>query len=182
MERLGGFQAVKDVLAEDHLLGLWVRRKLGKRVVVARTPVVNFNRDRSLREFWGRYARWGVLQRQMIGGPAYAAQLLLNPVAARPGRAPRRHRRRGRWPASALACAGQDRPRRGAALPPSRPRASPLRHLLLIPAKDLLLGAALLQGFLTDEVAWRGTRLRVLRGTRLAPGREADEPRLAARA
>ena len=58
----------------------------------------------------------------------------------------------------------------------------PLRHLLLVPAKDLLFGAALLQGFLTDEVDWRGTRLRVLRGTRLAPAREGGDPALVARA
>jgi len=81
----------------------------------------------------------------------------------------------------ALACAakiGID----GASALALRPGGFPLRRLLLIPAKDLLFGAALLQGFLTDEVEWRGTRLRVLRGTRLAPAREADDRVLVARA
>jgi ceramide glucosyltransferase len=180
VERLGGFQAVKDVLAEDHVLGIWIRRRLGKRVVVARRPVVNVNRDRQLREFWGRYSRWGVLQRQMVGGPAYAAQLLLNPVllalcgllAAPEPRA---------LAGFALVCAAKIAVDGLSALA-LRPGGFPLRHLLLVPAKDLLFGAALLQGFLTDEVDWRGTRLRVLRGTRLVPAREAVDPVLIARA
>jgi ceramide glucosyltransferase len=180
VERLGGFQAVKDVLAEDHVLGGWIRRRLGKRVVVARRPVVNVNRDRQLREFWGRYARWGVLQRQLVGGPAYAAQLLLDPVllalcglAAAPG--PRA------LAGLALVCAAKIAVD-GLSARALRPGGFPLRHLLLVPAKDLLFGAALLQGFLTDEVDWRGTRLRVLRGTRLAPAREVEDRELVARA
>jgi ceramide glucosyltransferase len=178
--RLGGFEAVRDVLAEDHILGLWVRRKLGKRVRVARRPVMNVNRDRSLHEFWGRYARWSVLQRKLLGGPVYSAQLMLNPVLlALVGLS-------AVWEQEALVAfavvcilktaidAASARALRGEGFP--------LRHLLLIPAKDLLFGAALIQGFLTDEVMWRGTRLRVQRGTRLAAPGEEVEPVVAARA
>jgi len=50
-----------------------------------------------------------------------------------------------------------------------RPRGFALRHLLLVPVKDLLFGAAFLHGFLSDEVEWRGHRLRVREGSRLEP-------------
>jgi ceramide glucosyltransferase len=180
LERLGGFRAVKDILAEDHVLGTWVRRKLGKRVVVCSRPVVNVNQDRTVREFWGRYSRWSVLQRKLVGGPVYAAQLLLNPVLF--GLAGLTA-----WPdrrallAFLLVCslkAALD----GACARALRPAGFPLHHLALVPVKDLLFGAALLQGFLTDEVEWRGTRLRVLRGTRLAPPEADAEPVAVARA
>ncbi len=175
LRALGGFEAVKDVLAEDHILGLWVRTRLGKRVRVATRAVSNVNRDRSVREFWGRYARWSVLQRQLVGAPTYAAQLMLNPVL--------------------LALAGLLADRSpdallafgivctlkividGASARVLRGRGFPLRHLLLVPVKDLLVGAAVIQGFLVDEVLWRGTRLRVLPGTRLAPVAEGEEER-----
>jgi ceramide glucosyltransferase len=174
VERLGGFQAVKDVLAEDHLLGVWVRRKLSKRVVVARRPVVNVNRDRRLREFFGRYARWGVLQRQIVGGPAYAAQFVLNPILLSLAGvlfAPQR----GTVAFFALVCLAKAAVDAGSARA-LRPGGFRLRQLAAIPAKDLVFAVALLQGFFTDEVEWRGTRLRVLRGTRLAPLGEAEEP------
>lgn len=169
--RLGGFEAVKDVLAEDHILGLWIRRKLGKRVVVASRPITNVNRDRSVRDFWGRYARWSVLQRKLVGAPAYSAQLMLNPVLlALIGLS-------AAWGREALAAFGLVCAIKmtidAASARALRGTGFSLRHLLLIPAKDLLFGAALLQGFLTDQVEWRGNRLRVLRGTRLAA--TADE-------
>jgi ceramide glucosyltransferase len=180
LERLGGFEVVKDVLAEDHVLGTLVRRRLGKRVVVSRRPVVNVNRDRRVGDFWGRYARWSVLQRKLVGGPAYAAQLVLDPVLlallgllARPD-------------ATALAAFGLVCATKiavdAACARALRPAGFPLWQLALIPAKDVLFGAALIQGFLTDEVEWRGNRLRVLRGTRLAPARESADPVAVARA
>src|SRR5512142_54692 len=141
LARLGGFEAVRDVLAEDHILGLWVRKKLGKQVRVARRPVMNVNQDRSVRDFWGRYARWGVLQRKLVGAPAYAAQLMLNPILlALVGLA-------AAWEQDSLIAFGIVCVLK-AAIDAASARALrsdgfPLRHLLLIPAKDLLFAAAL---------------------------------------
>jgi ceramide glucosyltransferase len=175
LRALGGFEAVKDVLAEDHILGLWVRTRLRKRVRVATRPVWNVNRDRSVREFWGRYARWSVLQRQLVGAPTYAAQLMLNPVLlALAGLLA--DRGADALLAFGLVCALKiaiD----GASARALRGRGFPLRHLLLVPVKDLLVGVAVLQGFLVDEVSWRGNRLRVLPGTRLAPVLDGEEER-----
>ncbi|HEX7487465.1 MAG TPA: glycosyltransferase, partial [Anaeromyxobacteraceae bacterium] len=78
--RLGGFEVVKDVLAEDFVLGVLVPERLGKRVALAPTPVRNLSERRTLADFAGRYRRWAVLQRQLVGPFLYAAQALLNPV------------------------------------------------------------------------------------------------------
>ncbi len=180
LARLGGFEAVQDVLAEDHILGIQVRRKLRKRVRVGRRPVLNVNQDRSIGEFWGRYARWSVLQRKLLGAPAYSAQLMLNPVLLAlcgVGAA---------WSQEALVAFGivcaVKTAIDAASARALRGEGFPLRHLLLIPAKDLLFGAALIQGFFTDQVVWRGNRLRVERGTRLTATREDAAAAIEARA
>ena len=64
LDALGGFEAVKDVLAEDWVLGVMVPRRLGKAVALARTPIGNVSERRTVRDFAGRYARWAVLQRR----------------------------------------------------------------------------------------------------------------------
>lgn len=58
-----------------------------------------------------------------------------------------------------------------------RPGGFCVRHLALVPAKDLILGGAWTVGLVRRDVAWRGTRLRVLPGTRIAlPGDRATLP------
>jgi ceramide glucosyltransferase len=54
---LGGFEAVKDVLAEDDVLGQLVGEVLGKRVAVARTPIANVGARRTVGAFAARYRR-----------------------------------------------------------------------------------------------------------------------------
>jgi ceramide glucosyltransferase len=176
LARLGGFESVQDVLAEDYVLGVRVRRELGLRVQVAASPVENVNEARAVRAFLERYGRWSVMQRKLVGTPTFAAQALLNPVLlAAGGLAAGRDARA--LCAFAMVCAAKTAldAANGRAL---RPGGFALRHLLLVPLKDLAFGAAFLHGFLSDEVAWRGNRLRVLPGSRLepVPRREAVEP------
>jgi ceramide glucosyltransferase len=165
LEAMGGFEAAKDVLAEDWVLGVRVGEVLGKRVAVARRPVQNVSERRSVRDFAGRYRRWGVLQRQAVGPAAYAAQALLNPVllaalAAAAAPAP--------WTAAALSavCAakvGLD----AAAARALRPGGFRLLQLACVPVKDLVFGAAWAHGLVRRDVTWRGQRILVARGTRI---------------
>jgi len=164
LEALGGFECVKDVLAEDYVLGLKVARELGKRVALAASPVENVNTDRPVRGFLGRYRRWCVMQRMIAGRPIYACQALLNPIpfallaaAVRPG-----------WTSLALllaVCASK------AALDGASARAMTRTRfgwgLALVPVKDVLFAVAWTRGFLEDSVEWRGRRLRLLGGSRL---------------
>ena len=179
VETMGGFESVKDVLAEDFVLGVKVSKDLGKRVVMAGLPVENVNQGRTVGEFLARYTRWCVMQRKIVGPVVYGAQGVLNPVAfALAGAALARDA--AAFALLAAVCAAK------AALDGASARA--LRGggfawpmLALVPVKDLFFAFAWARGFVQDTVEWRGNRLRVLEGSRLErPGREAEASALAA--
>ncbi|ACG72178.1 glycosyltransferase [Anaeromyxobacter sp. K] len=165
LRALGGFAAVKDVLAEDYVLGRMVGSVLGKRVAIAVRPIRNVGGRRSVGGFAARYRRWAVLQRQAAGTGAYAAQVLLNPVllatlaaaAAPSGRA------LALLGATAAAKAALD----GVAARALRSGGFTLAQLAVVPLKDLVFGAAWAHGLFRRDVVWRGTRLRVGPGTRI---------------
>lgn len=165
LRALGGFEAAKDVLAEDYVLGRMVSRVLGKRVAVGRRPVQNVSASRSLGDFTARYGRWAVIQRAMTGRWVHLSQALLNPVLlgaaavaadARPGTLLA-------FGSLCAAKAGID----GACARALRPGGFRARQLLLVPAKDLVFGWAWARGLFRSEVVWRGNRIRVLPGTRI---------------
>jgi ceramide glucosyltransferase len=170
---LGGFEAVKDVLAEDYLLGVAVPSRLGKRVAIAHRPVEGVSARRTVGGFVARYARWAVLHRQAAGPVLYAAEVLLNPIlvaalalAAAPGLAALA----GFAAACGLKALADELSARRV-----RPNGFRVRQLLAVPLKDLLIGAAWTYGLVRREVTWRGNRLRVLAGTRvIAPDAPAE--------
>jgi ceramide glucosyltransferase len=167
LEAMGGLEPVKDLLAEDYVIGQMVPRLLGKRVELASRPVQNVVQDSSLGQFFHRARRWAVLQHALVGPWLYAAQIIHNPVllatvalAVEPAT----------WTAAAwVAVAGARALLDGAAGSALRPGGFHPAQLLRVPGKDLILGLAWIEGFLRRTVNWRGTRLRVLPGTRLAP-------------
>jgi ceramide glucosyltransferase len=169
---MGGFEPVKDLLAEDYVIGQMVPRMLGMRVELASRPVQNVVQDSTLGEFFHRARRWAVLQHALVGPWLYAAQVIHNPLllatlalVAEP--AP--------WTAAAwVAVAGARALLDGAAGSSLRPGGFRPAQLLRVPGKDLILGLAWIEGFFRRTVNWRGNRLRVLPGTRLAP---PDPPR-----
>jgi ceramide glucosyltransferase len=78
LESIGGFTAVKDVLAEDYLIGKRMH-EMGKKVVVSGHLINNINNYWSIRKFFNRHTRWGKLRWQ-IGGIRYFSELFGNPV------------------------------------------------------------------------------------------------------
>ncbi|MEY2669057.1 MAG: hypothetical protein RJA59_1695 [Pseudomonadota bacterium] len=164
---MGGLEPVKDLLAEDFVIGQMVPRLLGKRVELASRPVQNVVQDRTMAQFFHRARRWAVLQHALVGPWLYGAQIIHNPVlfatlAFAVAPAP--------WTIAAwLAVAGARALLDGAAGSALRPGGFRPAQLLRVPVKDLLLGLAWMEGFFRRTVNWRGTRLRVGAGTRLAP-------------
>src|SRR2546423_1523474 len=166
LERVGGFAAVKDVLAEDFVLGRLIPARLGKRVVLARAVVSCITVRRSLSAFASRYARWSVMQRQCAGLAPYLGLLLLNPVllaALALLVAPSRVLAASFWlilAGRALANAAAGRL--------ARDRCFGLRTLALVPLEELLAGAAWLHGLCRHTIVWRSNRLRVGPGSVLS--------------
>ena len=167
LDAMGGFGPVKDLLAEDFVIGQMVPRLLGKRVELASRPVQNVVQARTAVQFFHRARRWAVLQHALVGPWLYAAQVIHNPLLFATLAlfvAP------GSWTAAAwLTVAGVRALLDGAAGEALRPTGFRASQLLRVPVKDLLLGLAWVEGFFRRTVNWRGNRLRVLPGTRLAP-------------
>jgi ceramide glucosyltransferase len=164
---LGGFGVVKDVLAEDFVLGRMIPERLDKRVVLGRSVVRCVSVRRSVEGFVKRYARWSVMQHQCAGLPAYWGLLLLNPqwlttlaLCLAPGRG---------TVAAWLACAGARIALDAAAGRVLRGRTFAAWALPWAPIKDLLAAGAWIYGLTNRSIEWRSNRLRVLRGSVLAP-------------
>jgi ceramide glucosyltransferase len=174
LEKIGGFEAVKDVLAEDFILGKMMPAMLHKRSVLAATPVENRATLKSVKQFFKRYQRWAVIHHHAVGLPLYIAELVLNPLAL-----------------AALALIADASAQNlaialtvgvfklacdGFAARALTGRFLSLRALSLIPLKDALLFFAWLYGLFSHRIDWRGNSLLVLPGTLLQRPSEAQVP------
>lgn len=166
----GGFRNLEDVLGEDFEMGRRLAAR-GLRVEISRATVTGAAEGRSLREILVRTARWMMVVRRQRGAMLFASYpLLLAPtplllvvgaVLALLGA-----------PVALLAALGllvlravlAARLRRFHGEP-----VGPLRAVLLPLAAELLLLAAFPRALTSDEVVWRGRRLRIERGGRIVP-------------
>lgn len=78
IESIGGLKGVKDILAEDYIIGQRIH-KTGKKVVLSNYIINNVNEYWGIKKFLNRHTRWGKL-RWKIGGIKYISELIFNPV------------------------------------------------------------------------------------------------------
>jgi ceramide glucosyltransferase len=170
LQAIGGFAAVRNVLAEDQVIGMRVRQA-GYSIRLSHHVIENVNSSRSLKWFLNRHSRWYKIHRR-LALPAFVAEPIGN--LATVGLV---------WAFSGdsgIAWGGlvvlvglgivrdavQTRWLRG-----SYPK---LKHLFYSPVKDILLFPVWIDAILNRRVQWRGHRFLVGRMTRL---RRARVPR-----
>jgi ceramide glucosyltransferase len=172
---LGGLARVKDVLAEDYVLGQ-AYLQAGKIVLLSRLVVDNVNVDATLLRFLGRHSRW-LKMRVVVHVGGFAADLLSNATffavlaAALSGFEPQ---------LVALCAAVIAYKMRVDARLIRRLRGRPLaaRHLLCMPLRDLLLPCVWFYALFSRTTEWRGERFQLSRGSLLTP-LTAAEPTVA---
>ncbi len=158
LAEMGGLESVKDMLAEDYMLGR-AFETAGRKVILSTTVAENVNIDPSIERFMARHARW-LKMRAVIHVPAFIADLLANPVGLS---------------VFAIATSGFDPQIALLALPlvvsklaldawvvrRTRGEAMPLRYLWVAPLKDILLFAVWPYAAISRSIEWRGARLRL---------------------
>lgn len=163
---LGGWESVKDVLAEDQRFGALLRQS-GHRTRLCPTPVANVQQTARFGHFWQRHARWSMLRFHLL--PGVWAEPLQLPFL---------------WALAAALCS------------PSSPflwwflaattalsvaftqlatrilrgRPFSFRWAWLIPVRDFAFLAAWVRGMTMRTVTWRGNRLEVVKNTYLQAG------------
>lgn len=168
LERLGGLESVRDVLAEDYVLTQMMKAG-GRSVVISDAPVDRVAVRETVGAFLRRYTRWNAMRRT-IAGPAYLLEPLTNPTLLAV-----------LLVVATLLDGGPERPTilmAGMVVAAKMGLDAGMQTLLRVPLKpwqafltpirDLLLAYAWAAGFWTRSVSWRGTRVTLGPGTRLS--------------
>jgi ceramide glucosyltransferase len=167
LDAIGGFARVRNLLAEDQVIGVLVR-KAGYSIRISHHVIDNVNHRRGFNWFLNRHSRWYKIRRQMAL-PTFLAEPMANlavvglvwafsgesgiawgGLAGLVGLGIVRDAIQTRWLSGRF------------------PR---LRHLLFSPIKDFLLLPVWFDAMVNSRVQWRGHRFHVGRLTRLREAR-----------
>ena len=188
LDKVGGFSAVRDVLAEDYVLGQ-LFRAAGYRVALSAYVLRTINVRRSVGQFAARHVRWAQMRRR-ISAPLYFGEPLMYPgpllltallLLASGARVPFLSATRLEDLALCALCAKYLSDVWLIRVINGRlPRASELPLLLL---KDIGMWGVWLVGASKRRVSWRGHEMLIGPGSRLYPAADPDtQPVIVARA
>jgi len=167
LEAAGGFAAVRNLLAEDQVIGMRVRNA-GFSIRLSHHVIENVNHVRGFRWFLNRHSRWFKIRRR-LALPAFLIEpsgnlATVGLVWALSGET---HIAWG----GLIGLVGLGIVRDAVQTRWLRGSFPKLRHLLLSPAKDLFLLPIWFDALVNDRVQWRGNRFHVGRLTRLRAAR-----------
>jgi ceramide glucosyltransferase len=163
LEAAGGLAGVRNLLAEDQVLGVRVR-KAGYSVVLSHHVIDNVNEVRSSRWFLNRHSRWYKIRRR-LALPTFLIEPTANLAAIGIVWALVGESNLGWFGLIALVALGLARD----AIHAQRLRGSvpKLKYLLLSPIKDLFLLPLWFDALFDRRVHWRGNTFLIGKFTRL---------------
>ncbi|MEJ5305438.1 MAG: glycosyltransferase [Ignavibacteria bacterium] len=162
LELMNGFVKFKNVLAEDHLMGLEVK-KLGYKVFTSTITIDNINERWSLSKLVNRHRRW-TLMRLKIDPFFYVLEFFTNTTLLAVlnlifyinfyyfSFAAILLKICFDYLTSRLICSNLK-----------------FRHFLFVPLKDLIMGLIWFSPFTYNKIIWRETKLRVMKYSQLMP-------------
>ncbi len=170
LERLGGLERVKDVLAEDYVLGKTFQHA-GYRVAIAPSVLSNVTSDMSLKAFHDRHLRWGML-RWRLRPPAYLLEILASPLWLLPLAC---------WAYGLLPalvwCLSVTLLRDVGGWLLLRGRSRLWVPVLLGPLREVIIAATWARALFKRHIQWRNNRVRLGAGTLLFEARGRPTPR-----
>ncbi|HWC77692.1 MAG TPA: glycosyltransferase [Blastocatellia bacterium] len=164
-DRIGGFEAFRDILAEDQAIGLAVKAD-GRRWELSTRVVRNVIVKRTLGQALDRQLRWGKI-RFAFSKTLYTAEFLLNPFPLALTACFLSLLLTPQWLAYTAALAvGSACLRVTQVMAAGRATGAglPFAHAVLAPVQDLLQFATQFIPFFSREVNWREHRARLGRG------------------
>ncbi len=167
LEAIGGFARVRNLLAEDQVIGVLVR-KAGYSIRLSHHVIENVNRRRGFKWFLNRHSRWYKIRRQMA-----LTTFLAEPTAslATVGLVWAFSGDSGIAWGGLAGLVGLGMARDAFQTRMLSGRFPELRKLLFSPIKDFLLLPLWFDAMVNSRVQWRGHRFHVGRLTRLRAAR-----------
>lgn len=167
LDEIGGLASVRNLLAEDQVIGVKVR-KAGYQIRLSHHVLENVNQNRNLGWFLNRHSRWYKIRARMAPGP-----FLLEPAAnlGTVGLVWALSGDTGIAWGGLLVLGGLGMIRDAIQSKRLRGTFPRWRHLILSPVKDLFLLPIWFDALVNRRVNWRGNRLIIGRLTRLRRAR-----------